>query len=151
MEIPDHRRGAFLNSQVSAETQADPTGVWLTQAGDAKIRISKCGAGLCGTIVWLKTPINASLGKPQVDDKNVNRALANRPLIGINIFSGMKPAAGNKWSGSIYNADDGKTYSSDVIIVGPRKLEVRGCVMAMLCGSETWTKLGEVRLATSGD
>ncbi len=76
----------FLNSQISAETQADPTGVWLTQAGDAKIRISKCGAGLCGTIIWLKTPIDASSGKPQVDDKNANRALANRPSL-ESIFS----------------------------------------------------------------
>jgi len=141
----------FLNSQISAETQADPTGVWLTQAGGAKIKISKCGAGLCGTIIWLKTPIDASSGKPQVDDRNANRAQANRPIIGINIFSGMKPTAGNTWSGTIYNADDGKPYSSDVIIAGPHKLEVRGCVLAILCGGETWTKLGDARLATSAD
>jgi uncharacterized protein (DUF2147 family) len=119
MAVPDHSCALFLNSQISAETQADPTGVWLTQAGGAKIKISKCGAGLCGTIIWLKTPIDASSGKPQVDDRNANRALANRPIIGINIFSGMKPTAGNTWSGTIYNADDGKPYSSDVIIAGP--------------------------------
>jgi uncharacterized protein (DUF2147 family) len=132
--------------QVWAET-ADPAGIWLTQAGDAKIRVSHCGAGLCGTIIWLKVPLDPNTGKPQIDDKNVNPALAKRPVIGINIFRGMKSVANNKWSGTIYNADDGKSYSSDVIVAAPRKLEVRGCVMAILCGGETWTKIGEVTVA----
>ena len=74
-------------------------------------------------------------------DKNNNPVLARRPIIGINIFHGMKPMADNKWSGRIYNADNGKTYASDVTFSAPRKLEVRGCVMAVLCGGETWTKL----------
>lgn len=137
--------------QVFAENKADPTGIWLTQDGEAKIRISQCGMSLCGTIIWLKAPIDPSTRKPQVDDKNSNRSLANRPIIGINIFSEMKSSAGNKWSGKIYNADNGKTYSSDMIVAAVRKLEVRGCVLALLCGSETWTKLEDVRLATSSD
>jgi uncharacterized protein (DUF2147 family) len=132
---------AVAAAPVSAETNADPSGVWLTEAGDAKIHVSKCGSGLCGTIVWLKTPIDPATGRPQVDDKNRDPALAHRPVIGINIFKGMKSVAERKWSGRIYNADDGKTYTSDVTLAGPRKLEVRGCVMAVLCGGETWTKL----------
>jgi uncharacterized protein (DUF2147 family) len=132
---------ALAAAPVSAETNADPIGVWLTEAGDAKIHVSKCGSGICGTIVWLKTPIDPATGRPQVDDKNRDPALAHRPLVGINIFKGMKSVAERKWSGRIYNADDGKTYTSDVTLAGPRKLEVRGCVMAVLCGGETWTKL----------
>jgi uncharacterized protein (DUF2147 family) len=125
----------------SGQTSVDPTGIWLTEAGDAKIRVSKCGSGICGTIVWLKAPIDPATGKPQVDDKNKDPALAHRPIVGINIFNGMKSVTERKWSGRIYNADNGKTYSSDVTLAGPRKLEVRGCVMAVLCGGETWTKL----------
>jgi hypothetical protein len=33
-----------------AQTRGDVSGIWLTQAGDARIRISKCGGGICG--VW---------------------------------------------------------------------------------------------------
>jgi uncharacterized protein (DUF2147 family) len=126
---------------VPAETNDDPTGVWLTEAGDAKILVSKCGFSLCGTVIWLKDPIDPATGGPQLDDKNSDPALARRPIIGINIFHGMKSVAERKWSGRIYNADNGKTYASDVTLAGPRKLEVRGCVMAILCGGETWTKL----------
>ena len=128
-------------TRMSAETNADPTGVWLTEAGDAKIHVSRCGSGLCGTIVWLKAPIDPATGRPQVDDKNSDPALARRPIIGLNIFKGMKAVTERKWSGRIYNADNGKTYASDVTLTGARKLEVRGCVMAVLCGGETWTKL----------
>jgi uncharacterized protein (DUF2147 family) len=124
-----------------AETNDDPAGVWLTEAGDAKIRVSKCGSGLCGTVIWLKDPIDPATGGPQLDDKNNDPALARRPIIGIHIFHGMKSVAERKWSGRIYNADNGKTYASDVSLAGPRKLEVRGCVLAILCGGETWTKL----------
>jgi uncharacterized protein (DUF2147 family) len=53
----------------------------------------------------------------------------------------MRAVTERKWSGRIYNADNGKTYASDVTLTGARKLEVRGCVMAVLCGGETWTKL----------
>ena len=128
-------------TSLSAETNADLTGIWLTEAGDAKIHVSRCGSGICGIIVWLKAPIDPATGRPQVDDKNSDPALARRPIIGLNIFKGMKAVTERKWSGRIYNADNGKTYASDVTLTGARKLEVRGCVMAVLCGGETWTKL----------
>jgi len=137
--------------QAWAETANNPAGIWLTQAGDAKIRISPCGTSLCGTIVWLKVPFDPATGKPQVDDKNANPSLAKRPVIGINIFNRMKSVASKKWSGTIYNADNGKSYSSEVIVAGPRKLEVRGCVMSVLCGGETWTKLGDVTVADAAN
>src|ERR1700712_2874918 len=81
-----------------AQEASDPAGIWLTQAGDAKVRVSKCGGGLCGVIVWLREPTNAATGKPQVDDKNPNPALARRPMIGLPLFMGMRATGPNKWS-----------------------------------------------------
>jgi uncharacterized protein (DUF2147 family) len=120
---------------------AEPTGVWLTQAGDARVKISKCGGGICGVIVGLKEPIDPATGKPQVDDKNPNPALKQRPMIGLPLFSGMSPSGPNKWSGQIYNADDGGTYASSVSVTGADTLKVEGCVGA-LCGGENWTRVG---------
>ncbi len=117
---------------------AGPQGTWLTQAGDAKVRIKSCGNALCGSIVWLKTPIDPNTGKPQVDDKNADPQLASRPIIGLQIFGDMRPVSQGKWSGHIYNADDGKTYESSISHTGPNSLRVEGCV-GTLCGGETWT------------
>ena len=124
-----------------AETAGEPTGTWLTQAGDARVKVSKCGGGLCGVIVGLKDPIDPATGKPQVDDKNPNPALARRPMIGLSLFSGMRPSSPNKWSGQIYNADDGKSYESHISVYGRDTLRVEGCVGA-LCGGENWTRVG---------
>lgn len=134
---------AALLSATSALAQgaAEPNGVWLTQAGDARVKISKCGGGICGVIVGLKEPIDPATGKPQVDDKNPNPALKKRPMIGLALFSAMQRVAANKWSGQIYNADDGGTYASSISVVGPDTLRVDGCVGA-LCGGETWTRVG---------
>ena len=122
-----------------AQAGGEVTGIWLTQAGDAKVRVSKCGGGLCGVIVWLKDPIDPATGKPQIDDKNPNPALAKRPMIGLPLFQSMRPSGPNKWSGRIYNADDGKSYTSNISVSGPGTLRVEGCVGA-LCGGETWSR-----------
>ena len=124
-----------------AQNGLEPSGIWLTQAGDAKVRVSKCGAGICGVVVWLKEPIDPATGKPHVDDKNPNPALKRRPMIGLPLFSGMRPSGPNKWSGQIYNADDGSTYVSNVSVSGPDSLKVEGCV-GVLCGGENWTRSG---------
>jgi uncharacterized protein (DUF2147 family) len=65
---------AALIAAVPAAAQnaaGSPDGIWLTQAGDAKVRVSKCGAGICGVVVWLREPIDPMTGKPQVDDGKI--------------------------------------------------------------------------------
>src|ERR1700681_4822391 len=132
---------AALPGAPAARAQAggEVSGIWLTQAGDAKVRVSKCGGGICGVVIWLRDPINPATGKPQVDDKNPNPALARRPMIGLPLFSGMQPSGPGKWSGRIYNADDGNTYASNISVAGPDALRVEGCV-GILCGGETWPR-----------
>ena len=126
---------------VQAQGASEPTGIWQTQAGDARVKISKCGGGICGVIVGLKDPIDPATGKPQVDSKNPNPALHSRPIVGLPLFSAMGPVAPGKWSGQIYNADDGGTYASSISVAGQDTLRVEGCVGA-LCGGETWTRVG---------
>jgi uncharacterized protein (DUF2147 family) len=122
-----------------AQAGGQVSGIWLTQAGDAKVRVSKCGAGVCGVVVWLREPIDPATGKSQVDDKNPNPALRTRRIIGLPLFSGMRPTGPDKWSGQIYNADDGSIYASKISLAGPQMLRVEGCVGA-LCGGENWTR-----------
>ena len=80
--------GAATANQIAvAEPIGDPRGLWLTEAGDAKVQVTKCGEALCGTIVWLKTPIDNATGKPQVDDKNPNPRLRSVQSLGSACFS----------------------------------------------------------------
>jgi len=132
---------ALVAGSAARAQMGDPSGTWLTQAGDARVRVSKCGAQICGVVVWLREPTNPATGLPMVDDKNPNPALARRPMIGLPLFTDMRISGPNKWSGHIYNADDGGTYVSNISVSGPDTLRVEGCVGA-LCGGETWTRSG---------
>jgi len=131
----------LLGASQALAQSAEPIGVWLTEKGDARVKVTKCGNGICGVIVGLKDPIDRATGQPQVDDKNPNPALRTRPVIGISLFLGMRPTAPGKWSGQIYNADDGGTYVSHVTFAGGDALHVEGCV-GMMGGGETWTRVG---------
>lgn len=131
---------SFSAAPAKAQTGLAPTGLWLTQAGDAKVRVSSCGRGICGVVVWLREPIDPATGKAQVDDKNRNPSLAKRPIMGLSLFSGMRAVGPNKWSGNIYNADNGNTYASNISVAGPDTLRVEGCVGG-LCGGENWTRV----------
>jgi uncharacterized protein (DUF2147 family) len=127
-----------LAGSPSDATAADPTGVWLTQAGEAKIRVARCGKNMCGTIIWLRDPIDPATGKPHVDDKNPDPKLQKRKIIGLRIFN-MAPESADTWAGQVYDSDDGKMYKAKITLKAPTQLEVQGCA-GILCGSEMWSK-----------
>src|SRR3984957_4972373 len=112
---------AFLAASpaTAQNSGGSPDGIWLTQAGDAKVRVSKCGAGICGVVVWLREPMDPRTGRPQGDDKTPNPGLAKPPVIGLSLFPGMRPSGPSQGSGQIYNADDGKPYASKSSVPGP--------------------------------
>ena len=107
-----------------ADTAA--SGVWKLDSGKVTVRIAPCGSNLCGAIIGLAKPLNKE-GKPKVDKENPNSALRNRPLLGLTILANMKPDGTNRWQGTIYNADDGRTYSSYMKLSGD-VMKVKGCV-----------------------
>jgi uncharacterized protein (DUF2147 family) len=120
---------------------ADPIGNWLTKDDEAKVAIGRCGDALCGSIVALKTPIDADTGRPMTDKNNPDAAKATRPMIGVQIIIGMKPSGPDKWDGQVYNAEDGKTYSGSVTMTGTSTLNLQGCALAgLICKSQIWTR-----------
>jgi uncharacterized protein (DUF2147 family) len=120
---------------------AEPTGTWRTERDLAQVRIAKCGEALCGVIVALKDPIDPATGRPPTDTENEDAAQRNRPLIGVQVVIGMKPAGAAKWTGRLYNAEDGKTYDCNLELTGANSLKVEGCIMGgLLCQAQIWTR-----------
>ena len=130
-----------LSMLSGAAWAADPQGTWLSGDGGTKVKISNCGGKLCGNVVWLQKPNDPATGKPKTDALNPDPAKQSRPMLGLQVVHGLAPSGTNKWSGQIYNADDGSTYASNVSVTGADTLRVEGCVGA-LCGGETWTRVG---------
>lgn len=116
---------------------SDPVeGEWLTQGGSGKVRIAPCGAKLCGTISWLRDPADAKA----MDQNNPDAKLKHRPILGLPMLWGFKPAGPGKWTGGkIYDPNSGKTYDSKMSINANGTLKVEGCIL-MVCQAQTWKK-----------
>ena len=139
------RAAAILSVVVFATGPAlavDLVGNWLTENGRSRVRIADCGGALCGTIVWLKEPNDPETGKPKTDKNNADAGKRARPLIGVPIVLGMKPSGADKWTGQVYNAEDGKTYSGNIAAQGPNALKLEGCALGgLICKGQTWTRV----------
>jgi uncharacterized protein (DUF2147 family) len=130
--------GLLLSCAVATPSwAADPAGTWLTQDGDAKVRIARCGGGWCGSIVWLREPIDPATRKPPIDDKNPDAGKRGRPIIGVQILIGFLPSGPDRWSGRIYNPDDGNTYEGHLSIADRTHLNMQGCLIG-ICKAEIW-------------
>jgi len=132
---------AVLAASLVTAFAADPTGTWLTEEGRATVRVADCAGTLCGTIVSLKEPNDLQTGKPKLDKNNVDAGKRGRAIVGLQILVGLKPDGANKWSGQIYNPEDGKTYGASVSLANANTLKVQGCIMGgVICKTNTWTK-----------
>lgn len=133
---------------VSAYAQTTPTleGTWLTQSGEAKIKITKTGEIYNGAIVWLKTPLNEE-GKAKVDHKNPDVKLRSRPVMGLNLISGFKKAGEKKYdNGKIYDPKEGKLYSCTINMRDDKAIDVRGYVGISLLGkTQVWYRVADIK------
>lgn len=125
----------LLVTSVSDARAADPTGDWRVADGVANVRVAECNGNMWGAVVWEKEPGGHDRNNPDVSKRN-------RPTLGMPILIDMKKKPGvDQWEGEVYNAKDGKTYSSTIKPSGSDHLEIQGCVLGFLCGGETWTRV----------
>jgi len=120
----DDKRPALASRTVDANTQTmepakteapGPTGLWLTEKHESKVRIQECGKALCGSVE----------GKP--NEK---------------VLVDMQPGKKNHWDGKIIDTRNGSTYEGHVTLKNADALRVEGCTFAgLFCGGETWTRI----------
>jgi uncharacterized protein (DUF2147 family) len=127
--------GLILTAGAGSALAADPTGDWRVSDGVANIRVAQCNGNMWGVVSWEKTPGGR-------DRNNPDAARQSRPTLGMPILIDMKKKPGtDAWEGEVYNAKDGKIYSSTIKAVSADQLEIQGCVLGFLCGGETWTRV----------
>ncbi|WP_298956085.1 DUF2147 domain-containing protein [uncultured Methylobacterium sp.] len=125
---------------------AEPTGTWATEDGRARVRTEHCGPQnqhLCGYVVWMKKP-NDDAGKPRLDVSNPDAKKHDRAVLGHQLLLGLKPNAEGRYEGTVYNADNGKSYEVTVWSDSEARLSVKGCMLAVFCGSQTWERVADV-------
>jgi uncharacterized protein (DUF2147 family) len=124
---------AVLLASATPALAAEPIGEWLVKDGVARIKIDNCGEGLWGVVAWEK--------EPGVDEHNPDASKRSRPTLGMPVLLDMKSTEPGRWDGEVYNAENGKTYTSHISLPSPDVLRVEGCVLGFLCGGENWTRV----------
>ena len=121
-----------LASPACAQGQ-DPSGTYLSESGETRVRIARCGGAYCGTIV--------SVQGEAKDVNNADPALRGRNLVGVRMISEIQPA-GDGFTGQLYNYKDGKTYTGKMSFAGGKSMQLSGCVLGgLICRSQTWAKV----------
>jgi uncharacterized protein (DUF2147 family) len=123
MRYPAIVVSSFALLAISASPSlADPSGIWLRENGNARVRIAKCGDAFCGTLVWVKDPDGPS-------------------KVGQRVFYDMKSSGENAWSGRAFNPEDGRTYAGKLTLSGST-MTTSGCALGgMICRSFNWRKV----------
>lgn len=117
-------------------------GTWLTDDGDSKVDISAAKAAdgstvYGGKVIWLKEPQRD--GKPLLDAKNADASLRGRPILGLQILSGFKPAAGGWSGGTVYSPRAGKSFPAELSIAPDGRLELK-VQAGILSRTDHWTR-----------
>ena len=111
---------------------ANVEGMWIGKGGTA-VRIFNCGGAVCGRV--------ASVGRgDDAGRRNADPGQRNRATVGVEVLISMRPNGPNKWSGRLYNLDDGKFYEGNLIELDSGTIRVEGC-WAGICGGENLTRM----------
>lgn len=114
-------------------------GQWRTETRNGIVEIERCGASICGRLVT-SDGIRANPGLKDVNNKDAGQR--GRMLRGITMLQGFTRGDGGVWDGgTIYNAEDGRTYKARITPVDANHLKLRGCVFVPLCKTQDWTRV----------
>lgn len=136
----------LLLAIVAALTAAAPAvaqtstlvGAWKSPTRGGVIAIAVCGATVCGKLVDgddLRAVPDAT------DIRNRNAALRARPLKGLLLLQGFTGGPERWVGGTVYNPDDGGTYSGAITRIDADHLRLKGCIIFPFCKTEVWTRV----------
>ena len=125
----------LASGAAAAQSADEAIGLWLNPENQSNVEFYKCGEGLCAKITKLATD------GAKTDEKNTDASKRERAILGLVIMDGAKKSGPAKWSGNLYNPNDGKTYAGTVTVKDKNTLDLSGCVALVLCRTSTWTRL----------
>jgi uncharacterized protein (DUF2147 family) len=113
----------------------DAFGNWRDAETGATFTVYSCGGGLC-----IKVASSAKDGEKDVN--NSNPELRARPLAGIVLMSGASKNGDQRWTGKLYNAEDGNTYTGNLSVAGKNEIKLEGCILGgIICKSRIWRRM----------
>lgn len=112
-------------------------GVWMVESEDAYIKIFEDDGKFFGRVTWLKEPYDEN-GDPITDDDG-------NPIQDMVIMKDFIYEDGKWVDGTLYDAEEGKTYYGSMELDGREKLKLRGSLdsFGLIGRTETWTRMNQ--------
>ena len=99
--------------------------------GAMEIVIAPCGGTLCGRVVKASTKQQAKSQKG-----------SGTKLLGARVIDNIQPSGPGKWNADGFVATRDMNARGTIQQVGPDRLMVRGCVLAIICKTTHWDRVG---------
>jgi uncharacterized protein (DUF2147 family) len=134
----------FFSLMANAQTDGDKLlGVWEPSNGKARVKIDKISDKYFGKIVWLKEPNDPETGQPKVDKNNPDESMQKVPLKGYRMLKDFTYSGKGEWiDGTIYDPENGSTYSCVIKLKDDNTLDIRGYIGIKTFGrTDVWKRL----------
>lgn len=119
----------LLAAPATASARSNLEGRWKN--GRMEIVIRPCGGALCGTVV-----------KASAKQQARAQSGSGTNLIGARVIDDIQPAGSGVYKANVYVADRDMNARGTIRQLGPNRLEVRGCVWAVICKTTHWDRIG---------
>ena len=111
-----------------ADARSPIEGRW--KKGNLQIDIRPCGPTLCGTVV------RASAKQQARSERG-----SGTELIGSTLIRDIRPAGSNSYRAKVFVPDRNINATGKIVHTAPNRLNVSGCVLAIVCKSANWTRV----------
>lgn len=120
-------------------SKEDILGIWWSPKKDGRIEVYEEKGKYHGKLIWTLPEFEGNK-----DIKNPDMKKRERPVLGIKLLENFKYDDGEWVDGTIYDPDNGKTYSCYMELKSKNKLKVRGYIGISLLGrTEIFTRFEE--------
>lgn len=99
--------------------------------GAMEIVIAPCGGTLCGRVV-----------KASAKQQAKSQHGSGTKLLGARVIDNIQPSGPGKWNADVFVASRDMNARGTIEQVGPNRLAVRGCVLAIICKTTHWDRVG---------
>jgi uncharacterized protein (DUF2147 family) len=99
--------------------------------GAMEIVIGRCGQTVCGRVV-----------KASEQQRAKAQRGSGTHLVGAKVIDNIQPSGPGKWNADVYVASRDMNARGTIQEVNPDRLMVRGCVLAIICKTTHWDRIG---------
>lgn len=106
-------------------------GTWANPSGSVRLRMARCGAQVCGTVVYANAKAKADAARGGTPN-----------LVGTQLLEEFKAQGPREWRGRVFVPDMNRRVTGTArLLEDGKSLRVEGCAARVVCRNQVWTRV----------